>query len=242
MKLWHDIATILWKEWREFGPRKSNPYVNWLSIGVMLALSGIVLPIQMGSLFVKHGELLVGFNLFYGVLMAMITAVDSFAGERERKTLETLLASRLPDKAILLGKMLFALLFMVALVACGCVLSLASVTIAQRQFPAAEPLVTLAFIIAGTGIAVLVISVAVLISVRATSLQHAMQTIGWMISIPCILLMFLMRYLIPLLDGSKHYDTASLVRIGLLLLLVLDFLAIEFVMSRFKRSRVFAGK
>ena len=54
--------------------------------------------------------------------------------------------------------------------------------------------------------------------------------------------MFLMRYLIPLLDGSKHYDTASLVRIGLLLLLVLDFLAIEFVMSRFKRSRVFAGK
>jgi ABC-type Na+ efflux pump permease subunit len=32
----------------------------------------------------------------------MIT--DSIAGERERQTLETLLASRLPDRAILLGK------------------------------------------------------------------------------------------------------------------------------------------
>jgi len=242
MKLWHDIATILWKEWHEFGPRKSNPYVNWLSIGILLALSGIFMPIQMGSLFVKHGGFLVGFNMFYAVILAMVAAVDSFAGERERKTLETLLASRLPDKAILLGKMLFALLVMVGLVLCGSILGLATVTISERQFPVVEPLMTLVFLLGGAGGAILVISAGILISLRATSVQHAMQTVGWIISIPFMLLAFLMKYLMPVIDGSKHYDTDSLVRIGLLLLLVLDFLAIEFVMSRFKRSRLLAGK
>src|SRR5258705_13563545 len=43
-----------------------------------------------------------GLCLPFMILQSII--VDSFAGERERHTLETLLASRLSDRAILLGK------------------------------------------------------------------------------------------------------------------------------------------
>ena len=39
-------------------------------------------------------------------MMVSSLVADSFAGERERHTLETLLASRLPDRAILAGKLL----------------------------------------------------------------------------------------------------------------------------------------
>ena len=36
---------------------------------------------------------------------------DAIAGERERHTLETLLASRMPDRAILLGKVIAIVLY-----------------------------------------------------------------------------------------------------------------------------------
>jgi len=45
------------------------------------------------------------------VILVGVTIPDSFAGERERRTLETLLASRLPDRAILFGKLAVAVLF-----------------------------------------------------------------------------------------------------------------------------------
>jgi ABC-2 type transport system permease protein len=44
------------------------------------------------------------FALFMAFLPARLAAVDAFAGERERGTLEALLASPLPDRAIATGK------------------------------------------------------------------------------------------------------------------------------------------
>jgi ABC-2 type transport system permease protein len=44
-------------------------------------------------------------------LLVSTLIADSFAGERERHTLETLLASRLPDDVILLGKILASVIY-----------------------------------------------------------------------------------------------------------------------------------
>ncbi len=55
---------------------------------------------------------------------------DSFAGERERHTLETLLASRLPDHAILSGKLLVCVLYSFIMTIIFIVLCLAVVNIA----------------------------------------------------------------------------------------------------------------
>ena len=45
------------------------------------------------------------------IILTANMVTDAFAGERERNTLETLLASRLPDHTILFGKMLASILY-----------------------------------------------------------------------------------------------------------------------------------
>lgn len=42
--------------------------------------------------------------MYFPLVLTLTMVADSFAGERERHALETLLASRLSDRAILLGE------------------------------------------------------------------------------------------------------------------------------------------
>jgi ABC-2 type transport system permease protein len=104
-----DIWTVMGKEWREYlvgsgaggsGGRARGIVVALLFIGI----ASILWPLQMGrDLFTSAAPIIVdGLLLPYIILQTVIA--DSFAGERERHTLETLLASRLSDRAILFGK------------------------------------------------------------------------------------------------------------------------------------------
>ena len=67
-----------------------------------LALA-IYLPLQARDAWVNGPIPLVPATLM-PVMLVGLTIADSFAGERERHTLPTLLASRLSDRAILIGK------------------------------------------------------------------------------------------------------------------------------------------
>src|SRR5437764_434890 len=72
---------------------------------------GIYLPLQFGPQWVDLtpiGMILLLWVPFF-VLISFIG--DVIAGERERHTLETLLASRMPDQAILLGKVVATVLY-----------------------------------------------------------------------------------------------------------------------------------
>src|SRR5207247_1194445 len=64
---------------------------------------GIFVPLRMSpERYFNPFQLLI-YAFFSAVVITTVIA-DSFAGERERHTLETLLASRLSDRAILFGK------------------------------------------------------------------------------------------------------------------------------------------
>ena len=96
-----DLTTVFWKEWREiiFQPGGRSKYGIILYIGIM----GVVLPLIQGPEWIHSSRFKI--FIFAGPLFAILSVVaDSFAGEKERHTLETLLASRLPDSSILLGK------------------------------------------------------------------------------------------------------------------------------------------
>ena len=111
-----DVRAVAGKEWRELlrmsGTRKGAITRHVFSVAVI----SVLWPWQFGITFLTT-------NL--GVTLAALTAgiyiagaaPDAFAGERERHTLETMLASRLSDRAILLGKIL-------ALLEYGCVAAL----------------------------------------------------------------------------------------------------------------------
>jgi len=98
-----DIGTIMWKEWREIFAG-SGIQQGWrgLRLVLLVGIISILLPLRQGASWVDS-PLPIFFDAFYIPFALLITtAANAFAGERERHTLETLLASRLSDKAILL--------------------------------------------------------------------------------------------------------------------------------------------
>jgi ABC-2 type transport system permease protein len=105
-----DIRTVVWKELRELlrigGGRRGVIVRAFFSVGLL----GVIWPWLVGAEFVASAVPV----LFAAATSAMYVSAlvpDAFPGERERHTLETLLASRLPDSAILLGKVTAAVAY-----------------------------------------------------------------------------------------------------------------------------------
>ena len=104
-----DVATVARKELQEIlsrgGPTRGRRSAAGSVIFPMLV--GAVLGFQAGMSHLSYER---AFAVFPVVLLAMATGTqlitDAVAGERERHTLETLLASPVSDTAILLGKVI----------------------------------------------------------------------------------------------------------------------------------------
>ena len=99
-----DVLTVAWKEWRELLQLGGSHRGGRFSLVILVLVFGVFLPFQSGAEWVESPATV----FYWGWVPLMLVSgavADSFAGERERHTLETLLASRLPDRAILLGKM-----------------------------------------------------------------------------------------------------------------------------------------
>ena len=100
----NDIWTMMWKELKDLlfqgGWRASIRPL--LLIGIL----GIYLPLQFGLQWLAL-PLLEMFVIFWIPFFIIISFIgDAIAGERERHTLETLLASRISDRAIYWGRSL----------------------------------------------------------------------------------------------------------------------------------------
>ena len=102
-----DVATVIWKEWKMFKDQLGWESSRWgtavvVSLFALLSCFGAY---RAGPGWVTSPAMLLIYP-FMAAAIAIQPIVDSFAGERERHTLETLLASRLSDSAILFGKIL----------------------------------------------------------------------------------------------------------------------------------------
>src|SRR6185295_4952913 len=102
----NDLRTMIWKEWRDFlwsGGRSDlvRPLLN-------IAVLGIILPLSFSQGWINLDSAPVLIVLFTPFMFVILIISDAIAGERERHTLETLLASRISDRAILLSKVLVA--------------------------------------------------------------------------------------------------------------------------------------
>lgn len=105
-----DFSTVFWKEWKEIVLERSAGGSGLYRPLILIALLGIFLPLRMApGRFFTPSQLSL-YVWFSGVFVIAVVA-DSFAGERERHTLETLLASRLSDRAILFGKIAAAIAY-----------------------------------------------------------------------------------------------------------------------------------
>jgi ABC-2 type transport system permease protein len=175
-----DIRTMMWKELREGLVRRrgGGRYGGAGSLAFTIGLFGVVLPASIGDEWV--GIPAIAISGLVAAMMVMTSVPDSFAGERDRQTLETLLATRLPDRAILLGKLLAATLIGTLIAIVVLVVSLIAANAAGDH--SGVLLYTPLEIAAAFGAAVLggtiVANVGVLVSLRAPSAQAAQRIMG----------------------------------------------------------------
>jgi len=179
------------------------------------------------------------------ILFIMALMADSFAGERERHTLETLLATRLSDQAILLGKMTAGILYacIVLIVTLGLALLSNNIMYGQGRllmFPTRYlvPILTFDFLL------VLLLScIGVFVSLRAPTVRHAMQTLNLGLVIVIWGSFFGIRALPLAWQGmllrfvaGEHLLQIEL--IGGILLIVADIAFLSATRSRFRRDRL----
>jgi ABC-2 type transport system permease protein len=243
-----DILTVMWKErkglFRVRG-RRSQALLAMLS-PVFLA---VYMPWQEGAAWVRTAwSLLIAFIV--PLILVGITIPDSFAGERERHTLRTLLASRLPDRAILFGKMATAVAFGWGATLILLLVSLVTVNVLhwQGRVLLYTPTVALAGIAVSLLVALLTAAVGVLFSLRASTVQEAQQsTMGVLLALP-MLLQFASLILLRSGFGSQWLNTAlegvtlGKIVLGFVAVLVLlDMVLLWMAMARFKRARLILG-
>jgi ABC-2 type transport system permease protein len=241
-----DIWTVVWKEFREmfWGP---GSRFNMLVVIGSAGLIGVLMPLQQGVGFVTSPITLI-YCLWIPMLIVPTIVADSFAGERERHTLETLLAGRLSDRAILFGKLCTTVLYALGLTIICLLLGLISVNLVAGKghlllFPAwlALSSVTASFLASW-----LFAGIGILVSLRSATVQKAQQTLAAVTLLPIVPFIALVLLLGDEKFGALLMRAASLmpsnvpvvVGIAMLLLLLIDLAVARISLARFQRSRL----
>jgi ABC-2 type transport system permease protein len=240
-----EIRTITWKEWKGLLEQLGGGSRPLLAANVLLFAAAGSFPVYaVGAAWLRSPLALLIYPLLAAAL-AILPVSDSFAGERERQTLETLLASRLTDSGILFGKLLAA--FVPAVSAGFFLFGLGIVTV--NAFHTDERwLLPETWLVIGTSLltittAGLVACAGVFASLRASSVRQAAQVVG-IVVIGAMLAPIVALVLLPdparerLMLWLGHMTPLQVVLLagGALLLVDLLFLLASF--RRFRRDRI----
>lgn len=239
-----DILTVMWKESKSmFRYRGSRS--RFLLVLLSPILLATVFPWQWGPDWVEEIPSVI-LSMVVAVILVGITVPESFAGERERHTLNTLLASRLADRVILFGKMAVSIVFAFGVTLVVLLLSLVTVNIAhgEGELLMYTPTIIMADLALSLLMATLFTSAGVLISMRSETVQQAAQILMAIFLVPIMLVQVVaMVFMTQLNDLLKTYvnnldgTQVLLVVLGFLFLLTAGVFAAA--VARFKRSRLF---
>ncbi|MDH3734369.1 MAG: ABC transporter permease subunit [Gemmatimonadota bacterium] len=177
MSFFHDVWVVLSKEWTELRSSDSG-WVTLTTLGAFLAIVGVFVPWQLGTAWVTAPWPVL---IWAWIPLFIVTTVtsDSVAGERERRTLETLLATRLSDAAILWGKWLACVVWVWVAMALCLPMGLLTLNLMVDGGPylpsVGQAFGILAVSFAGAGLGA---AAGVLVSLRAESVRHAQQVLA----------------------------------------------------------------
>jgi ABC-2 type transport system permease protein len=239
-----DIWTVMWKEWREvlrMGGRRRRALLRLIiSIGAL----GVIWPWQLGPQFIT-GPVGVLLAAFTSAMYVAGVVPDSFAGERERHTLETLLASRLPDRAILFGKVTALITYGMGAAGIMLLFGWATVNAVHRAdgilfYRPSAFAAAIAFSLVAAGF---MGAIGVLVSLRAATVKQAQQVLSTLV----LLLLFAPVIALPAIPPSWR-DTAlrsvqewGVARAALVLglgLVLVQGILYGIAAGRFKRARL----
>lgn len=240
----NDILTIVWKELKELWQARSSPSARLLSYLPILLIFGVFLPLQQRELWLD-GPLPGVFSMVLPFILAGGAVADSFAGERERHTLETLLASRLSDRDLLLGKVLATVIYSVGLVWASMLLSLVTLNLTARSGHIVLYTGAILWMIALSPVlmSLLTAAVGVFISLRAPTVRAAAQVFSLFTLVVFVGGPLLLQALPESVKEAltQTLSTTNWTVVGLvaaLLLLAIDVLLLALGVARFKRTRL----
>jgi ABC-2 type transport system permease protein len=239
-----DFNTVLWKEWKEIVMERSGGAGSYRPL-ILIGVLGIFMPFRMSpERFFSPFPVLI--YAFFSAVVVTAVIADSFAGERERHTLETLLASRLSDRAILLGKI-------AACIAYGWLMSILCVlagTITENVVNRGDHILLyrdsaswLILLLAPPLAAGAVATAGVLVSLRAATVRQAQQTlmVGVLVLVAGAIFV---GNLLPVAWKEWFFgiwlawSPASLVLAAAGVVLAIDLLLLLAGMARFQRARL----
>lgn len=239
----NDIFVIMWKEARETFALRSTLRGGWIGLLVFIIVFGVFMPLQSGPQWIESPGTILVWAWVPFILVNSIVA-DSFAGERERRTLETMLASRLSDRAILFGKIAAAIAYGWGLTLVSVLLALLTINIAfgQGKMLVFTPLFGFAVLALSFLVSSMAAGLGVLVSLRATTVRQAYQTLSF-----AFLFFFIPLFLFPFLPAewqqiAMHFfsqlDLASLLWIAGANLLTINVALLLLCIKRFDRRRL----
>jgi ABC-2 type transport system permease protein len=238
-----DVLTVAVKELGEiftFGDVRGR---SKFSLLILIVIFGIVIPLQNGRGWVTSPA-----NAMVWAWMPFLwvsgVVADLFAGERERHTLEALLATRLSDQAILFGKLLAAMAYGFILTWVIMLASIVTVNISSAGSGLVfySPQILLAALVFSILISGLSASIGVLVSLRAGSARQAQQMMSagmLVLFLPFMLIRFVPVTWLGYLEGIANSTPPVQIAGSVVLILVLiEAILIAIALRLFQRSKL----
>jgi ABC-2 type transport system permease protein len=239
-----DIYTVVWKEWKEYVQQERTRRVGPLRGLLMVAAGGVFLGWQIDPDF-GRSALTVLLTSFLSIMFVTTVVPDAFAGERERHTLETLLASRLPDRAILLGKLIAAVSYgwAIALAVLPAGVVAANMIHGSYGMPWADPYILLASAATSLLAGLLIAAIGVLISMYIPTARQAHQRLGFVIMAlfmtPAVVLPALpAAWMDHLVETVERWGAMRAAGVSLAFLALTGLVLIGVAAARFRRARL----
>jgi len=241
-----DILTVIWKERKGLFRLQGSPVRTLLGLAVTILMLAVAMPLQMGGKWFDGAWSLVVATLIPLILVGIMVP-ESFAGERERHTLETLLASRLPDRAVLFGKLILAVAYGWGMTLLVLLLSLivANVISWNGQISFYKPMVFLGDMVVSLLMVGLIASLGILVSLRASTVQGATQMLMFGFMIPLLVVQvgpILLLSVVPngeeILKKILSVDLTTVLLVLTAILVTLDAGLLLAAMARFRRARL----
>ena len=232
----NDLLTMMWKESKDVlfqGGWKSLIRPLFV-VGIM----GIYLPLQLGPQWLALTPIAMLLLLWIPFFVIISFIGDIIAGERERHTLETLLASRMPDRAILFGKVVTTVLYAWGMGLLSLLLGLLLVDLFRTQehwtfYPLDLFVDALVFILL---VSILAASAGTLISLKVATVRQAQQ----ILSVGTILFVFGITFVLRVVPANSlsSLTYSQFLLTAMAVIAILDIILLALSLLNFQRSRL----
>ena len=171
----NDLLTVARRELFELVMPEGRFRGGAKNVLILAGIAGLLFPLQTGPRWLTSWNSI--YTACFPVIVLLNYAADTFAGERERHTLETLLASRLPDAAILLGKVFAIVGFGWALILLSQMLAVVGLTAVygRGRLLFFDPAIALSLLVIAAVLPLVLTAAGVLFSMTAPTVRSAGQ-------------------------------------------------------------------